>query len=37
MSKNNGSIVSKIGRNIHFIQIAMDYCSYNIDYWYFDI
>lgn len=35
MSKNNGSIVSKIGRNIYFIQIAMGYCSYNIDYWYF--
>lgn len=35
MSENNGSIVSKIGRNIYFIQIAMDYCSYNIDYWYF--
>lgn len=40
MSKNNCSIVSKIGRNIYFIQIAMDYCcynTYNTDCWYFDI
>lgn len=30
MSKNNCSIVSKIGRNIYFIQIAMGYCSIGI-------